>query len=91
MTVSRTEKLDGSFLCTGFPYDVREHGDDYLGYFKAFITHSFALRRPGSAVLDLCYVRCGPLRWVLGDEASPLGCGCCESDGYRSKGESDGF
>jgi myo-inositol-1(or 4)-monophosphatase len=59
MMVSHTEELDGSFLCTGFPYDVREHGDFYLKYFKAFIAHSFGLRRPGSAVLDLCYVAAG--------------------------------
>jgi len=59
VTVSSRDKLDGSFLCTGFPYDVREHADFYLKYFKAFITRSFALRRPGSAVLDLCYVAAG--------------------------------
>jgi myo-inositol-1(or 4)-monophosphatase len=59
ITVSRTEHLDGSFLCTGFPYDVRDHSDFYLKYFKAFMTRSFALRRPGSAVLDLCYVAAG--------------------------------
>ena len=59
VTVSRTDDLDGSFLCTGFPYDVRDHSEFYLKYFKAFITRSFALRRPGSAVLDLCYVAAG--------------------------------
>src|SRR4030043_742617 len=26
VTVSRKDELDGSFLCTGFPYDVGEHG-----------------------------------------------------------------
>jgi len=59
MIVSHTAELDGSFLCTGFPYDVRERADFYLKYFKAFIVHSFALRRPGSGVLDLCYVAAG--------------------------------
>ncbi len=59
ITVSRTHELDGSFLCTGFPYDVRERSDFYLRYFEAFITRSLALRRPGSAVLDLCYVAAG--------------------------------
>jgi myo-inositol-1(or 4)-monophosphatase len=59
VTVSRRDELNGSFLCTGFPYDVREQTDFYLKYFKAFITRSFALRRPGSAVLDLCYVAAG--------------------------------
>ncbi|OGP92912.1 MAG: hypothetical protein A2156_10160 [Deltaproteobacteria bacterium RBG_16_48_10] len=59
ITVSNTDDLDGSFLCTGFPYDVRENSDFYLRYFKVFIIRSFALRRPGSAVLDLCYVAAG--------------------------------
>jgi len=59
ITVSRRDELDGSFLCTGFPYDVRERSDFYLQYFRAFITRSFALRRPGSAVLDLCYLAAG--------------------------------
>ena len=59
MAVSRTPGLTGSFLCTGFPYDIRENADFYLEYFRAFIVHSFALRRPGSAVLDLCYVAAG--------------------------------
>ncbi len=59
ITVSRRDELDGSFLCTGFPYDVREQSEFYLRYFRAFITRSFALRRPGSAVLDLCYVAAG--------------------------------
>jgi myo-inositol-1(or 4)-monophosphatase len=59
ITVSRKDELEGSFLCTGFPYDVREHSPFYLKYFEAFITRSFALRRPGSAVLDLCYVAAG--------------------------------
>lgn len=59
IAVSSKDQLDGSFLCTGFPYDVRERSDFYLKYFGAFITRSFALRRPGSAVLDLCYVAAG--------------------------------
>ena len=59
ISVSRRGELDGSFLCTGFPYDVRERSDFYLQYFRAFITRSFALRRPGSAVLDLCYLAAG--------------------------------
>ena len=59
IVVSRTHELEGSFLCTGFPYDVRERSDFYLRYFGAFIKRSFALRRPGSAVLDLCYVAAG--------------------------------
>jgi myo-inositol-1(or 4)-monophosphatase len=57
--VSREHVLDRSFLSTGFPYDVREHSDFYLRYFHQFIRRGFAIRRPGSAAIDLCYVAAG--------------------------------
>jgi len=61
IAVSRTKDLDRSFLGTGFPYDIRENADFYLHFFRQFITRSFAIRRPGSAALDLCYVAAGRL------------------------------
>jgi myo-inositol-1(or 4)-monophosphatase len=57
--VSEVNLLDQSFLCTGFPYSIRENPDLYLSYFREFIIRSFALRRPGAAVIDLCYVAAG--------------------------------
>ena len=57
--VSHEDHLDRSFLCTGFPYDVRDHADFYLRYFRQFIIKSFALRRLGSAAIDLCYLAAG--------------------------------
>jgi myo-inositol-1(or 4)-monophosphatase len=51
--------LNRSLLATGFPYDIREHADFYLRYFREFITKSFAVRRPGSAAIDLCYLAAG--------------------------------
>jgi myo-inositol-1(or 4)-monophosphatase len=57
--VSRESDLNQSFLVTGFPYDVREHADHYLQYFRQFMIRSFAIRRPGSAALDLSYVAAG--------------------------------
>jgi myo-inositol-1(or 4)-monophosphatase len=59
ISVSRVDDLDRSFLVTGFPYDVRKHADFYLSYFRRFLVRSLALRRPGSATLDLCYVAAG--------------------------------
>jgi myo-inositol-1(or 4)-monophosphatase len=59
ISVSRMKDLDLSFLTTGFPYDVREHGDFYLRFFRQFMMKSIAIRRPGSAALDLCYVAAG--------------------------------
>jgi myo-inositol-1(or 4)-monophosphatase len=59
ISVSRENLLDRSFLSTGFPYDARERADFYLRYFHGFITRSFAIRRPGSAAIDLSYVAAG--------------------------------
>lgn len=59
ITVSRTAQLNQSLLGTGFPYDVHEHVDEYLSYFREFIKKSFAIRRPGSASMDLAYVAAG--------------------------------
>jgi myo-inositol-1(or 4)-monophosphatase len=59
ISVSRADDLNRSLLCTGFPYDVRDHVDHYLMYFKNFIVRSFAIRRPGSAAIDLCYLAAG--------------------------------
>jgi myo-inositol-1(or 4)-monophosphatase len=57
--VSRINKLSRSLLCTGFPYDVHKNADFYLRYFRQFITKSFAIRRPGSAAIDLSYLAAG--------------------------------
>lgn len=59
IAVSRVDRLDRSLVCTGFPYDVHEHADFYLRYFRQFLTKSFAIRRPGSAAIDLSYLAAG--------------------------------
>jgi myo-inositol-1(or 4)-monophosphatase len=56
--VSEVEDLNKAMLCTGFPYDVRDHGD-FARHFHNFIMHAQAVRRDGSAALDLAYVACG--------------------------------
>jgi myo-inositol-1(or 4)-monophosphatase len=57
--VSKEGDLAKSFLSTGFPYDLRETERDNLGQFLRFMKRTQAVRRDGSAVLDLCYVACG--------------------------------
>lgn len=59
ISVSKSDRLRRSFLSTGFPYDVQKNPDLYLHYFRQFITRSFAIRRPGSAAIDLCYLAAG--------------------------------
>jgi myo-inositol-1(or 4)-monophosphatase len=59
ISVSRTEKLTHSLLCTGFPYDIREGKETNLDHFQRFMMRSQAVRRDGAAALDLCYVAMG--------------------------------
>ena len=59
IVVSQVDRLNRSLLCTGFPYDVHDHADFYLRYFRQFLTKSFAIRRPGSAAIDLSYLAVG--------------------------------
>lgn len=56
--VSDVEDLNKAMLCTGFPYDVRERGE-FARHFRNFIMTAQAVRRDGSAALDLAYVASG--------------------------------
>jgi myo-inositol-1(or 4)-monophosphatase len=57
--VSQTDQLIDSMLLTGFPYAVAERADEIVGLFGAFVKRGRAVRRLGSAALDLCYVAAG--------------------------------
>lgn len=57
--VSHTRRLDRSLLVTGFPYDIRRSQLNNLEYFCRFARQAQAVRRLGSAALDLCYTACG--------------------------------
>jgi myo-inositol-1(or 4)-monophosphatase len=59
LRVSATTALLDSLLVTGFPYDVHVEGTDLVALFGAFLTRVRAVRRLGSAALDLCYVAAG--------------------------------
>ena len=59
LTVSDTPTLVDSLLVTGFPYDVHRHAGDLVELFGAFLGRAQAVRRLGSAALDLCYVAAG--------------------------------
>ncbi|MDA2927183.1 inositol monophosphatase [Acidobacteria bacterium AH-259-G07] len=56
--VSNKEELINSLLCTGFSYDEEEIRRN-LKLFDRVILRSRAVRRDGSAALDLCYIACG--------------------------------
>ena len=59
--VSKAATLVDSMLVTGFPYDVHDRVEEILGLFGAFLGQARAVRRLGSAAIDLCYVAAGRL------------------------------
>jgi len=56
--VSTVDVLRDGLLATGFPYD-HTHFPLALRSFETLSYKSLAVRRAGSAALDLCYVACG--------------------------------
>ncbi|MFQ5881281.1 MAG: inositol monophosphatase family protein [Candidatus Methylomirabilales bacterium] len=58
---SETDGLEEALLCTGFPYDLKESPENNLNHFRDFSMRAQAVRRPGSAALDLSYVAAGRL------------------------------
>lgn len=61
LRVSEVDELSKALLITGFPYNFRERLDTIVQQFRAFLVASQAVRRGGSAALDLCYVAAGRL------------------------------
>ena len=59
LAVSRTAKLSRSLLATGFPYDLRENRNNNFTYYREMAMNAQAVRRAGSAALDLAYVAAG--------------------------------
>jgi len=59
LSVSGTSTLSQSLLATGFPYDIRRNADNNLNYFIGMATQAQAIRRAGSAALDLAYTAAG--------------------------------
>jgi len=57
--VSSVTELERGLLATGFPYDFRERPRESLEAFEAFLHDAQAVRRDGSAALNLCYLACG--------------------------------
>lgn len=77
LQVSGVREMVGAMLCTGFPYDVHTTQENNLNYFSNFVLKSQAVRRLGSAALDLCYVAAGRLDgfWELSLNAWDIAAG----------------
>lgn len=54
--VNDNDDLEKSVLVTGFPYNIKENPDFAIERFVAFLKCTRAVRRLGSAAIDMCYV-----------------------------------
>ncbi|MCL5268714.1 MAG: inositol monophosphatase [Bacteroidetes bacterium] len=61
LKVTSADKLERSMLATGFPYDVKDNPFHCVEHFESFLVRAQAVRRLGSAALDICYVAAGRL------------------------------
>ena len=59
LQVSEQPALGEALVATGFAYDVRKSPRDNVNHFVSVVKRARAIRRDGSAALDLCYVAAG--------------------------------
>jgi len=59
ISVSKTTSLARSLLVTGFPYNIVENPNNAVEHFVNFLMKAQAVRRMGSAAIDLAYVASG--------------------------------
>jgi myo-inositol-1(or 4)-monophosphatase len=59
LKVSATDTLLDSMVVTGFPYNVHQEADTFLEVFGRVLRHARAVRRLGSAAIDICWVAAG--------------------------------
>jgi myo-inositol-1(or 4)-monophosphatase len=59
LRVSTNATVIDSMLVTGFPYHVHENPDELLKVFGQVLRHARAVRRLGSAAIDMCWVAAG--------------------------------
>jgi myo-inositol-1(or 4)-monophosphatase len=59
MRVSSHDRVEASFLATGFPFRAQEYVETYVAIFTDVIRVSKGVRRAGSAALDLAYTAAG--------------------------------
>jgi len=59
LQVSSNATVLDSMLVTGFPYHVQQNADQFLKTFGQVLRRARAVRRLGSAAIDLCWVAAG--------------------------------
>jgi len=75
--IRETKKLSDALLVTGFPYDLEDPSINNLPYFSHFVRRALAVRRDGSAALNMAYVACGRFSglWEYGVQAWDIAAG----------------
>ena len=71
LRVSSAAQLVDALLVTGFPYDVHQRVDEIVRLFAAFVGQARAVRRLGSAAIDLCWVAAGRMDGFWESDLSP--------------------
>jgi myo-inositol-1(or 4)-monophosphatase len=71
LQVTQAGALIDALLCTGFHYDIHGSGEAVLELFGSFVRRARAVRRLGSAALDLCYVAAGRFDGFWEDRLKP--------------------
>jgi myo-inositol-1(or 4)-monophosphatase len=59
LSVSKADVLIRSLLVTGFPYNIKDNPDHAIEHFVNFLKEAQAVRRMGSAAIDLAYIAAG--------------------------------
>ena len=71
LRVSAAASLIEALLVTGFPYSIHEEAEEILGLFGEFVRRARAVRRLGSAALDMGYVAAGRFDAFWEDSLKP--------------------
>jgi myo-inositol-1(or 4)-monophosphatase len=80
--VSSVNDLKQALLSTGFPYNIATTERNNVDHFLNFLFKAQAVRRDGSAALNLCYVACGRFDafWELSLNSWDMAAGCLMVD-----------
>jgi myo-inositol-1(or 4)-monophosphatase len=71
LRTSAAARVLDSILVTGFPYTVHDHPDHFLRVFGRVLQHARAVRRLGSAAIDLCWVAAGRMEAFWEEHLNP--------------------
>ncbi len=71
IAVSQTSELVDSLLATGFPYTMHQNPGNVMQRLNNLIVRGQAIRRIGSAAIDLCYVAAGRFAGYWEEDLKP--------------------